>query len=107
MKKNAGYKGAFGGGSYGSDAFTNPPSSLKKLNEAKDKLSNANKGTDSDAIKIEIENLNKIWASATEQMYKESSSSKAENNESSNETTDNKSDIKDADFEVVDDGAKK
>ena len=32
-KKNAGVLGAFGGGS-GQDAFTNPPASLKKINEA-------------------------------------------------------------------------
>ena len=42
-KKNAGVRGAFGGGSEGQDVFTNPPSSLKKLNEAIRELSRQNR----------------------------------------------------------------
>ena len=42
-KKNAGVKGAFGGGREGQDVFVNPPSSLKKLNEAIRELSRQNR----------------------------------------------------------------
>ena len=41
--KKAGYQKSFGGGSYGKDVFTNPPSSLQKLNEAIRKLRRANR----------------------------------------------------------------
>ena len=48
---------------------------VTKLNEAKEKLLESNKGSDSDLIKQNIESLNKIWSSATEKMYKETTSS--------------------------------
>ena len=76
---------------------------VTKLNEAKEKLLESNKGSDSDLIKQNIESLNKIWSSATEKMYEESSSEtdKSESDSSNNNPGD--SEIKDADYEVVDD----
>ena len=76
-------------------------STILKLNEAKNKLSEANKGTDPESIKTEIESLNKIWASATEKMYQDTSSQSAEPSADNDKKTD-APDIEDADFEVVD-----
>ena len=84
---------------------------VSKLNDAKDKLSETNKGTDLDSIKADIENLNKIWSSATEKMYQESSenadpATSQEEGASSGAKSDD-AEIKDADFEVVDDSEEK
>jgi molecular chaperone DnaK len=79
---------------------------VSKLNEAKSKLDEANKGADIENIKSEIESLNKIWASATEKMYKETASQNQSANSDSKEKSDGP-DIKDADFEVVDEAEDK
>ena len=77
---------------------------ISNLDEAKDKLVESNKGTDANLIKADIDSLNKIWSAASEKMYKDSSSSStASNNNEENKSTDTDSEIKDADYEVVDD----
>ena len=82
---------------------------LSKLKNAKDKLIDANKGSDSNNIKSEIESLNKIWASATEKMYQETTSSdqNSEKEDSKSSSVKSDPDVKDADFEVVDEGENK
>ena len=77
---------------------------VANLNSAKDKLSESNKGDDAESIKADIDSLNKIWSSASEKMYKESSDSASEQTGAEpNVGSDEESEIKDADYEVVDD----
>ena len=77
---------------------------VANLNSAKDKLSESNKGDDAESIKADIDSLNKIWSSASEKMYKESSDSAGEQTGAEpNVGSDEESEIKDADYEVVDD----
>ena len=77
---------------------------VSNLNSAKEKLAETNKGDDSEAIKADIDSLNKIWSSASEKMYKESSEAASEQTDAeSNAGSDTESEIKDADYEVVDD----
>ena len=77
---------------------------ISSLNSAKEKLAESNKGEDIDSIKADIEALNKIWSSASEKMYKDSAQSSDEQNQDSGASTDSsESEIKDADYEVVDD----
>ena len=71
-------------------------SKIKKdiLNLSKNKKKNAK----------DIEALNKIWSSASEKMYKDSAQSSDGQNQDSGASTDSsESEIKDADYEVVDD----
>jgi len=76
---------------------------VNTLNSAKEKLIESNKGEDVEIIKADIEALNKIWSSASEKMYKDSAQSSNEQRQDSNASTDNsESEIKDADYEVVD-----
>ena len=76
---------------------------ISSLNSAKEKLAESNKGEDIETIKADIEALNKIWSSASEKMYKDSAQSSNEQNQESDTSTDNsESEIKDADYEVVD-----
>ena len=73
------------------------------MNSAKEKLAESNKGEDIETIKADIEALNKIWSSASEKMYKDSVQSSNEQNQGSDTSTDNsETEIKDADYEVVD-----
>ena len=64
-----------------------------------------------DSIKSDIENLNKIWSSATEKMYQESAdanqANQAQGEAPSSQEKSNDDEIKDADFEVVDDSEEK
>ena len=77
---------------------------VTNLNSAKDKLTESNKGDDAESIKADIDSLNKIWSSASEKMYKESSDSAGEQTGTQpNVGSDEESEIKDADYEVVDD----
>ena len=77
---------------------------ISSLNSAKEKLAESNKGEDIDSIKADIEALNKIWSSASEKMYKESAQSSDGQKQDSGASTDSsESEIKDADYEVVDD----
>ena len=77
---------------------------ISTLNSAKEKLSESNKSEDIETIKADIEALNKIWSSASEKMYKDSAQSSDEQNQDSDVSTNNsESEIKDADYEVVDD----
>ena len=77
---------------------------VANLNSAKDKLAESNKGDDVESIKADIDSLNKIWSSASEKMYKESSDSAGEQTGAEpNVGSDEESEIKDADYEVVDD----
>tara|TARA_S200000501_G_scaffold110960_1_gene104352 strand:+ start:49774 stop:51699 length:1926 start_codon:yes stop_codon:yes gene_type:complete len=74
------------------------------LNSAKEKLSESNKGEDVESIKADIEALNKIWSSASEKMYKDSAENNSTQNPDPETSTENPdSEIKDADYEVVDD----
>ena len=76
---------------------------ISSLNSAKEKLAESNKAEDIETIKADIEALNKIWSSASEKMYKDSAQSSNEQNQGSDTSTDNsESEIKDADYEVVD-----
>ena len=76
---------------------------ISSLNSAKEKLAESNKGEDIETIKADIEALNKIWSSASEKMYKDSAQSSNEQNQGSDTSTDNsETEIKDADYEVVD-----
>ena len=80
---------------------------ISSLNKAKEKLAESNKGTDTEAIKLDIESLNKIWATATEKMYQETSSTSDGADTSSPEgQSEENSEIKDADYEVVEDEKK-
>ena len=77
---------------------------ISSLNSAKEKLAESNKGEDIDTIKADIEALNKIWSSASEKMYKDSAQSSDGQKQDSGASTDSsESEIKDADYEVVDD----
>ncbi len=77
---------------------------IANLNSAKEKLTESNKGDDVESIKADIEALNKIWSSASEKMYKDSAeASNAQNPEPDTSTENPDSEIKDADYEVVDD----
>ena len=77
---------------------------ISSLNSAKEKLAESNKGEDIDSIKADIEALNKIWSSASEKMYKDSAQSSDGQKQDSGASTDSsESEIKDADYEVVDD----
>ena len=77
---------------------------ISSLNSAKEKLAESNKGEDIDSIKADIEALNKIWSSASEKMYKDSAQSSDGQKQDSGASSDSsESEIKDADYEVVDD----
>ena len=77
---------------------------ISSLNSAKEKLAESNKGEDIDSIKADIEALNKIWSSASEKMYKDSAQSSDGQKQDTGASTDSsESEIKDADYEVVDD----
>ncbi len=80
---------------------------VSELKDAKGKLEESNKSTDTEKIKADIESLNKIWASATEKMYQESASENVDSKESSSKsTTEGDAEIKDADYEVVEEEKK-
>ena len=76
---------------------------LSELNDAKEKLIESNKGTDPEIIKSDIESLNKIWATATEKMYQDSASQETSDVEADSIKSEasKDSEIKDADYEVV------
>ena len=77
---------------------------ISTLNNAKEKLAESNKGEDVESIKADIEALNKIWSSASEKMYKDAAqSTDAQSNDSDAPNNNSESEIKDADYEVVDD----
>ena len=64
---------------------------------------------DIEKVKASLENLNKVWSKISEDIYKQSQNQ--QNQEASpdqkNKAAENKDEVKDADFEVVDDDAKK
>ena len=78
-------------------------STINNLKNANDSLIEANKGDDLEKIRLCVDELNKIWASATESMYKESSQNSNDTPEDQDSESKDNSEIKDADFEVVDD----
>ena len=95
----------------------------KQLDELKDKINDEQKSSietkieelkkskdtnDTDAIKSSIENLNSTWAKISEKMYSENQQNQDSNNDTdSRGDSDSKSDeVKDADYEVVDDDKK-
>ena len=76
-------------------------STISDLESAKNSLVDSNKNDDIEKIRLSIDELNKIWASATESMYKESSE---KGSSPTNKKDESKNDeIKAADYEVVDD----
>ena len=72
-------------------------SDIKKVQE---ELKNELKTSDADKIKSAIDNLNKSWSSATESMYKDASQQQTPDQD--NTAKDNKENVEEADFEVVD-----
>ena len=77
---------------------------ISNLNQAKEKLVESNKGDDIEVIRADIDSLNKIWSEASEKMYKESAEKNQEETSSDPATnSESDSEIKDADYEVVDD----
>jgi len=83
----------------------------KPIDDALDQLKQANGGSDIEAIKTAIENLNKAWEPVAQKMYQAAQQEKQAppngadiNNADSNETSEGssvESDVEDADFEVV------
>ena len=77
---------------------------IEGLKNAKEKLSETNKKEDIDAIKSDIDSLNKLWSAASEKMYKDTSANANDSNPQNEQASpNNDSEIKDADYEVVDD----
>jgi molecular chaperone DnaK len=76
----------------------------KSILEAVEKLKEANKGTDIDAIKSATDELNKSWSSVSEKMYQQAQEEQAQQAPQENQSTETTKDenVEDADFEVVD-----
>ncbi len=82
----------------------------KPIEDALGKLKQANGGSDIEAIKLAIENLNKSWEPVAQKMYQaDQQKSQANNAEVNTESSDSNSEVakeeevEDADFEVVED----
>ena len=83
----------------------------KPIEDAVEQLKQANGGSDIDAIKTAIENLNKAWEPVAQKMYQgEQSQTAQEEPESTgtssakNSKTTKEGEVEDADFEVVEEG---
>lgn len=82
-----------------------PEEDKKNLEAAIEKLKEANKGSDIDAIKSAMDGLNKAWSKVSETLYQQaqqqeqSKSGPAPGDDSGSKSDDN---VEDADFEVVD-----
>ena len=83
----------------------------KPIEDAVEQLKQANGGSDIDAIKIAIENLNKAWEPVAQKMYQAEQSQTAQEEPESTGTssakdskTTKEGEVEDADFEVVEEG---
>ena len=83
----------------------------KPIEDAVEQLKQANGGSDIDAIKIAIENLNKTWEPVAQKMYQAEQSQTAQEEPESTGTssakdskTTKEGEVEDADFEVVEEG---
>ncbi|NOZ08386.1 MAG: molecular chaperone DnaK [FCB group bacterium] len=78
----------------------------KTLEAAIEKIREANKGTDTDAIRAAMEELNKAWSKISESLYQQAQQqggdTKTETDKSAKSETSGDSNVEDADFEVVD-----
>ena len=95
----------------------------KQLDELKDKISDKDKkaitekldqlkkdkdSKDVEKVKSSLESLNKVWSEISEDIYKQSQAQQGEQPPAEHAgKADSKDEVKDADFEVVDDDAKK
>ena len=83
----------------------------KPIEDAVEQLKQANGGSDIDAIKTAIENLNKAWEPVAQKMYQAEQSQTAQEGSESTGTssakdskTTKEGEVEDADFEVVEEG---
>ena len=83
----------------------------KPIEDAVEQLKQANGGSDIDAIKTAIENLNKAWEPVAQKMYQAAQSQTAQEESESTGTssakdskTTKEGEVEDADFEVVEEG---
>ena len=83
----------------------------KPIEDAVEQLKQANGGSDIDAIKTAIENLNKVWEPVAQKMYQAEQSQTAQEEPESTGTssakdskTTKEGEVEDADFEVVEEG---
>ena len=83
----------------------------KPIEDAVEQLKQANGGSDIDAIKTAIENLNKTWEPVAQKMYQAAQSQTAQEEPESTGTssakdskTTKEGEVEDADFEVVEEG---
>ena len=83
----------------------------KSIEDAVEQLKQANGGSDIDAIKTAIENLNKAWEPVAQKMYQAEQSQTAQEEPESTGTssakdskTTKEGEVEDADFEVVEEG---
>jgi hypothetical protein len=83
----------------------------KPIEDAVEQLKQANGGSDIDAIKTAIENLNKAWEPVAQKMYQAEQSQTAQEKSESTGTssakdskTTKEGEVEDADFEVVEEG---
>ena len=83
----------------------------KTIEDAVEQLKQANGGSDIDAIKTAIENLNKAWEPVAQKMYQTAQSQAAQEEPESTGTssakeskTSKEGEVEDADFEVVEEG---
>ena len=83
----------------------------KPIEDAEEQLKQANGGSDIDAIKTAIENLNKAWEPVAQKMYQAEQSQTAQEEPESTGTssakdskTTKEGEVEDADFEVVEEG---
>ena len=77
----------------------------KQIDEQVASLKTANTSSDVDNIKKETQKLNELWTKLSEKIYKETqnSSNEAAPETPNTNTSNDKPDVEDADFEVVDD----
>jgi len=75
------------------------------INECVEKLKTANSGSDIEAIKTAIEELNSAWTKVSEKIYQQTQAETTQEQQPT-ENASTKDDIEDADFEVVDEDKK-
>ena len=77
---------------------------FEKVQSGLDDLKKSKETDDTDAIKASMESLNKTWQDISQNMYtQDQGSAETSSKDTSKTETDSKGDVKDADFEVVDD----
>ena len=77
---------------------------FEKVQSGLDDLKKSKETDDTDAIKASMESLNKTWQDISQNMYtQDQGNAETSSKDTSKTETDSKGDVKDADFEVVDD----